>query len=192
MPSAPDQTNTIENEFRIVVDAQIVLAMFLTRRDRPKAASPKRRLLDLLVQPTFHWLWTPDIINDYARGANAVEADERIIRRAEFDRVGFELLLAALQLKPAVTVSVKTMRDARRRISQAPRAAERDLEDAVYLACGVDGHAQFLVTQDSDLRSLGETYQAVYIVNWNELEVELARRGLLANERPWVMNSQGL
>ena len=77
MPPAPDQTNTIENEFRIVVDAQIVLAMFLTRRDRPRAASPKRQLLNLLAQPTFRWLWTPDIINDYERGANAVEADER-------------------------------------------------------------------------------------------------------------------
>ena len=179
MPPAPGQTNSIENDLRIVVDAQIVLAMFLTRRDRPKAASPKRQLLNLLAQPTFRWLWSPDIINDYERGANAVEADERIIRRAKFDRVGFELLLAALQLEPAVAVSVKTMRDARRRISQAPRAAERDLEDAVYLACAVDGHAQFLVTQDSDLRSLGETYQGVYIVNWNALEVELAKRGLL-------------
>ena len=181
MPSAPDQTNTIGNEFRIVVDAQIVLAMFLTRRDRPKAASPKRQLLNLLDQPTFRWFWTPDIINDYERGANSVEADERIIRRAEFDRMGFELLLAALQLEPAVAVSVKTMRDARRRISQAPRAAERDLEDAVYLACAVDGHAQFLVTEDSDLRLLGETYQGVHIVNWNQLKVELGKRRLIAN-----------
>ena len=73
------------------------------------------------------------------------------------------------------------MRDARRRISQAPRAAERDLEDAVYLACAVDGHAQFLVTEDSDLRLLGDTYQGVYIVNWNQLEVELSKRGLIAN-----------
>ena len=81
MPPAPDHTTTIENELRIVVDAQIVLAMFLTRRDRPKAASPKRQLLNLLVQPTFRWLWTPDIINDYERGASAVEAEERIIRR---------------------------------------------------------------------------------------------------------------
>ena len=73
------------------------------------------------------------------------------------------------------------MRDARRRISQAPRAAERDLEDAVYLACAVDGHAQFLVTEDSDLRLLGDTYQGVHIVNWNQLEVELSKRGLIAN-----------
>ena len=68
MPPSPDQTNTIENEFRIVVDTQIVLAMFLTRRDRPKAASPKRQILNLLGQPTFRWLWSPDIINDYSRG----------------------------------------------------------------------------------------------------------------------------
>src|SRR5438132_3774419 len=89
MPPIPDQTNTIENELRVVVDAQIVLAMFLTRRDRPKAASPKRQLLNLLAQPTFRWLWSPDIINDYERGANAVEADERIIRRAEL--IGLDL-----------------------------------------------------------------------------------------------------
>src|ERR1700730_18157806 len=127
MAPAADQTAPVENELRIVVDAQIVLAMFLTRRDRPKAASPKRQLLNLLGQPTFRWLWSPEITNDYSRGADVIEADERIIRRAEFDRVGFDLLIAALQLEPAVVVSVKTMRDARRRISQAPRAAERDL-----------------------------------------------------------------
>jgi hypothetical protein len=47
-----------------LVDAQIVLAMFLTRHDRPNAASSKRQLLNLLAQPTFHWLWTPVIRND--------------------------------------------------------------------------------------------------------------------------------
>jgi predicted nucleic acid-binding protein len=181
MPPGPDQTNTIENELRVVVDAQIVLAMFLTRRDRPSAASPKRQLLTLLAQPTFRWLWSPDIINDYERGANAVESDERINRRAKFDRTGFELLLAALQLEPAVAVSVKTMRDARRRISQAPRAAERDLDDAVYLACAVDGGAHLLTTEDSDLGLLGDTYQDVPIVSWRELREELVTRGLLAD-----------
>lgn len=64
MPPAADQPNTFENEFRIVVDAQIVLAMFLTRRDRSKAASPKRQLLNLLAQPTFRWLWSPDAVCD--------------------------------------------------------------------------------------------------------------------------------
>src|SRR5258705_13871678 len=103
--SAAEPTNAGESELRVVVDAQIVLAMFLTRRDRPEAFSPKRKLLNLLAQPTFRWLWSPDIINDYSRGADAIEADERIIRRAEFDRVGFDLLIAALQLEPAVAVS---------------------------------------------------------------------------------------
>ena len=180
MPPAADQTNPIENELRIVVDAQIVLAMFLTRRDRPEVTSPKRELLKLLTVPTFRWLWTPDIINDYERGGEAIEADERIMRRAEFDRVGFQLFLAALQLWPPVAVSVATMRNARWRISQAPRAAERDLEDAVYLACAVDGEAHLLTTEDSDLHLLGDTYQDVPIVSWRELKDELAMRGLLA------------
>jgi hypothetical protein len=179
MPAKP--TNASGNTLRVVVDAQIVLAMFLTRRDRPDAISPKRQLLNLLALPTFHWLWTLDIINDYERGAEAVEADERIMRRAEFDRVGFQLFLAALQLEPPVVVSVTTMRNARHRISQAPRAAERDLDDAVYLACAVDGEAHLLTTEDSDLRLLGDTYQNVPIVSWRELKDEMAMRGLLVS-----------
>ena len=178
MPAA-DSTNAGESDLRVVVDAQIVLAMFLIRRDRPDAISPKRQLLNLLVQHTFRWLWTPDIISDYERGAEAIEADERIMRRAEFDRMGFQLFLAALQLEPPVAVSVATMRNARRRISQAPRAAERDLDDAIYLGCAVDGEANLLTTEDSDLRLLGETYQSVRIVNWNELKATLAERGLI-------------
>ena len=171
-----------EDEARVVVDAQIVLAMFLARRDRVGLASPKRQLLRLLTEPTFRWLWTPDIINDYERGAEAIEGDNRIMQRAEFDRVGFQLFLAALQLWPPVTVSIATMRNARRRISQAPRSAELDLDDAVYLACAVDGNAHLLTTEDSDLRLLGKSYEGVRIVNWSEFKDELSRRGLRALE----------
>ncbi|HKZ81820.1 MAG TPA: PIN domain-containing protein [Pyrinomonadaceae bacterium] len=167
-----------QDELRVVVDAQIVLAMFLARRDRPGLVSPKRQLLGLLTEPKFRWLWSSDIINDYERGADAIEADNRIMRRAEFDGVGFQLFLAALQLQPPVAVSMATMSNARRRISQAPRSAERDLEDAVYLACAVDGRAQLLTTEDSDLRLLGDSYEDVRIINWRELKREFLRRGL--------------
>src|SRR5437867_9643876 len=119
--ASADQTSVDENELRVVVDAQIVLAMFLTRRDNPEAISPKRGLLKLLTVPTVRWLWTPDIIDDYERGADAIEADEKIIRRADFDSTAFELFLAALQLSQPVPISVTTLRNARRRISQAPR-----------------------------------------------------------------------
>jgi predicted nucleic acid-binding protein len=177
---AIEPTGGGESHLRVVVDAQIVLAMFLVRRDRPEAISSKRQLLNLLPLHTFHWLWTPDIIRDYERGAEAIKDDPRIMRRAEFDEIGFQLFLTALQLKPPITISVSTMRDARRRISQAPRAAERDLDDAIYLACAVDGQAHLLTTEDSDLRLLGETYQTVRIVSWNELQATLAARGLTA------------
>lgn len=179
--SAGKPTHPATNELRVVIDAQIVLAMFLIRRDQPDAISPKRQLLGLLPMSTFHWLWTPDIIDDYQRGAEAIEADERIMRRAEFDRVGFQLFLAALQLQLPTDISVITMRNARRRISQAPRAAERDLDDAVYLACAVDGEAHLLTSEDSDLRLLGETYEGVRIVNWGELTRTLIERGLMVS-----------
>jgi len=166
-------------ELRVVIDAQIVLAMFLARRDDPGWRSPKRQLLRLLSVPSFHWLWSPDIISDYESGALAVEADERIMRRALFDRLGFELFLATLKLSPAVRVSATTMRKARRRIEQAPRAAERDLEDAVYLACAVDGRAHLITTEDSDLQSLGDEYEGVRILSWNEFRDHLRGLGLL-------------
>ena len=166
-------------ELRVVVDAQIVLAMFLARRDDPRWRSPKRQLLRLLSVPSFHWLWSADIISDYEQGARAIEADERIMRRAVFDRLGFELFLATLRLTPAIGVSATTMRKARRRIEQAPRAAERDLEDAVYLACAVDGGAHLITTEDADLRSLGDEYEGVLILSWDEFRAHLRRLGLL-------------
>lgn len=167
------------DELRVVVDAQIVLAMFLARRDNPGWTSPKRQLLKFLAVPSFHWLWSQDIIADYERGALAIESDERVKRRAVFDRLGFELFLAALRLTPAVKVSATTMRKARRRIEQAPRVAERDLEDAVYLACAVDGGAHLITTEDSDLRSLGDEYEGMLILSWREFLERLRQRGLL-------------
>lgn len=167
-------------EMPVVVDAQIVLAMFLARRDGPGWRSPKRQLLRLLRVPSFHWLWSADIISDYESCVQAIETDERIMRRAVFDRLGFELFLATLRLSSAVRVSANTMRKARRRIEQAPRAAERDLEDAVYLAYAVDGSAHLITTEDSDLRSLGDEYEGVLILSWDEFRARLRRLGLLA------------
>ena len=132
-----------------------------------------------MTEPKFRWLWTLDIINDYERGAEVIESDNRIVRRAEFDSVGFQLFLAAFQLWLPVAVSIASMRNARRRISQAPRSAERDLDDAIYLACAVDVHAHLLTTEDSDLRLLGESYGNVQIVSWRELKAELSRLGLV-------------
>jgi len=48
------------NDFRAVVDAQIALAMFLVRRDRPPAVPTKRFLFLLLPRLTCSGLWTLD------------------------------------------------------------------------------------------------------------------------------------
>ena len=176
--NAPAQKPPAQSELRVVVDAQIALSMFLIRRNRQGASSPKQRLLGLLVNSAFHWLWTPESIADYERGANAVETNERLRRHTEFDRLGFRLLLGTLQLSPPVSISAGTLRNARNRLSQAPRIAERDLDDAVYLACAVDGYAHLLVSEDSDLLSLGSMYEATRIVSWRQLTEELSELGL--------------
>jgi hypothetical protein len=179
MPEEPGQSVSGE-DLRVVVDAQIVLSMFLVRRDRPTIPSTKRLLLRLLAAPTCHWLWTPDILADYERGASAVEHDERIMRRAAFDRTGFHLLLTALQLHPPVPVSVAALRDVRWQIEQAAHARQRDLDDAIYLACALDGSAQVLTSNDATPLGLGSPYAGVRIVPWREFVVELQRRGLFS------------
>ena len=165
------------DEFRLVIDAQIVLSMFLVRRDRPGEVSPKRRLLQLAA-PGVRWLWSPDIIADYEAGARAIENNQKLMARAAFDRTGFTLFTQALRFHPRVKVSAETMKRARRRLEQAVKAKDRDLDDAVYLACAVDGDAFLLVSKDSDLRSLGDDYEGVRIAGWQRLEEELQTRGI--------------
>jgi hypothetical protein len=164
---------------RAVIDANITLAMFPARRDRPLVASPKRVLLSLLPSTNFRWLWNSDIIADYERGALAIENDARIQRKAVFDRIGFRLFLAALRLPSPVEVSTTTLRAARRRIDQATKQRDRDLDDAIYLACAVDGDAQLLTSQDPDLLNLGSIYEGVQSVNWPAFAAELRNRQLL-------------
>jgi predicted nucleic acid-binding protein len=133
----------------------------------------------MLPLPAFHWLWTSDILADYERGALAIEQDTRIMRRAAFDRTGFQLLLAALRLHPSVPVSVTTLREVRRQISQAAHARQRDLDDAIYLACALDGEAQVLTSNDAALLGLGSPYAGVRIVPWQAFVEELRARGLI-------------
>ncbi len=177
--SDPEIIQPSPDVLRVVIDANITLAMFLARRDRPLVASSKRVLLGLLPSANFRWLWSPDIIADYEHGALAIENDARIQRKAVFDRIGFRLFLAALRLPPPVEVSATTLRAARRRIDQATRERDRDLDDAIYLACAVDGDAKLLTSQDSDLLSLGSIYEGVQVMNWQAFTAELRSRHLL-------------
>lgn len=177
--SDPEVIQSSSDVLHVVIDANITLAMFLARRDQPLVASSKRVLLSLLPSAQFRWLWSPDIIADYERGALAIEHDARIQRKAVFDHTGFRLFLAALRLLPPVEVSATTLRAARRRIDQATKESDRDLDDAIYLACAVDGEAQLLTSQDSDLLNLGSIYEGVQIVNWPTFANELRNRQLL-------------
>ncbi len=178
----PDQFSTPASDeiVRVVVDAQIALSMFLRRRDQPGAVSPKRALLGLLPSPRFRWLWAPDIIADYERGAAGIENNQKLMRRVIFDRAGFTLLLGALQAYPPVEVTATTLRAVRRRIAQAARARDLDPDDAIYVACAVDGDAHLLTSQDSDLLHLGDEYEGVKIVDWTGLRDELRSRGLVS------------
>ena len=90
-----------------------------------------------------------------------------------------QLLLGALQLRPPVSVSVMSLRAARRQIAQATRVRHRDLDDAIYLACAVDGEAHLLTSQDTTLLDLGSPYEGVRIVTWQEFLRILQTRGLL-------------
>jgi predicted nucleic acid-binding protein len=162
---------------RVVVDAQIALSLFIQSREFPGRRSSRRLLLRLLGLDSFRWLWSYDMIDDYRRGADAIEANQKLMARAVFNRIDFELFLAALCLFPPVDVSATSLRKARGRIDQAPRVGERDLDDAIYLACAVDGNARLITSEDTDLRSLGREYEGVLILSWLEFLEYLRNRG---------------
>jgi predicted nucleic acid-binding protein len=105
-----------------------------------------------------------------------VGVDARIMRRAA-DRTDFQLLLSALRLHPPV--SVTTLQEVRRQIGQAAHARQRDLDDAIYLACALDGSAQVLTSNDATLLGLGSPYAGVRIVPWQAFVEELWARGLI-------------
>jgi predicted nucleic acid-binding protein len=92
--------------------------------------------------------------------------------------VELTLFIQALRFHEKVKVSAETMKQARRRLEQAVKAKDRDLDDAVYLAAAVDGDAFLLVSKDSDLRSLGDEYEGVLIAGWQRLEDELRARAI--------------
>ena len=76
--SDPEVIQSSPDVLRVVIDANITLAMFLARRDQPLAASSKRVLLSLLPSARFRGLWSRVIIADYERGALAIENYARI------------------------------------------------------------------------------------------------------------------
>ena len=115
---------------------------------------------------------------NYERGASAIEQDARIMRRAAFDRLGWHFMLAALQLHPPIRVTVTALREARRRIAQAIQARQRDLDDAIYLACAVDGGAHVLTSNNATLLGLGSPYEGVRIATWPEFVEVLQACGL--------------
>ena len=88
-------------------------------------------------------------------------------------------MLAALRLHTPVFVSVTTLQEVRRQISQAAHARQRDLDDAIYLACALDGGAQVLTSNDATLLGLGSPYAGVRIVPWQTFVEELRARGLI-------------
>jgi len=76
----------------------------------------------------------------------AIAQNARSMRRAAFDRQGLCLLPAALQVHPPVSVSVTRLRQARQQIAPAAYVRQQELDDAISLACVVDGRADVLTS----------------------------------------------
>ncbi|HQR38942.1 MAG TPA: PIN domain-containing protein [Blastocatellia bacterium] len=164
-----------ERPLRVVIDAQLVLRMFVVPLDRPDYEPPTRILLRHVGTPQLSWLWTPEILEDYRDGAAVMVSEPRFRARAEFDHQGFELLQGLFYQSPPVEVTAGTIAAARSRISQSARVRARDTDDAIYLACAVDGRADFVASNDQSILSLGAEYDSVRIADVRQLREELLR-----------------
>ena len=162
-----------ERALRVVIDAQLVLRMFVVPLDRPDYEPPTRILLRYFGTPRLVWLWTPEILEDYRDGAAEMASTPRFRARAEFDHEGFEHLQALFYLTPPVRMTAEALAAARTRISQSAHARERDTDDAIYLACAVDGQADLIASADRSILSLGDEYKGVRIVGALQLRQEL-------------------
>ncbi len=160
---------------RVVVDAQIVLRMFVVPLDRPDYEPPTRILLRHFGSPLLNWLWTPEIVEDYREGAAVMVSAPRFRAKAEFDHQGFELLLSLFYQSPPVMISAGSLSAARARISQSARKREQDKEDAIYLACAADGQADLVVSNDATILSIGDEYEGIRVIDARRLRDELSR-----------------
>lgn len=67
-------------------------------------------------------------------------------------------------------------------IRSGSQVRERDLNDAIYLTCVVDGDAHVLASRHLSLLNIGSPYEGVRIVTWAALLVELQARGRLISD----------
>ena len=138
---------------RAVLDTNQYVSMAIT------AGGTADRLLATWRDGRFILLLSPPILEEIARVLRYPRL-RRLIRltAAELDRLMESLLLDAELTPGALAVHVIT----------------RDLSDNIFLACAIEGHADYIVSGDDDLLALG-SYQGISIVTAREFLRILAK-----------------
>ena len=133
---------TKSTRLRVVFDTNVVIAALLSRNPH----SPLVELLHRWRDEEFELLYCDDLRSEYREKliAKGIRLDQRLRFLDDLTSLGTLILL--------------TPDDVIRRIPDDP-------DDDVVIACAIAGGATHLVTYDIHLRSLGEEYQGVQILD---------------------------
>jgi putative PIN family toxin of toxin-antitoxin system len=140
---------------RAVLDANIYVSALI----RPQG--PPGRILRLLVEnQAFHLIGSNAIFDEVRRSLNYPRVRRYLpLRTEEIDRWIIAVALIAEPIEGRLKL----------------RAVEKDPDDDEYLAAALEGHAEYVVSGDSDLLDIHE-YRGVSIVTAREFVRILERR----------------
>jgi putative PIN family toxin of toxin-antitoxin system len=145
---------------RVLLDTNVLISFLLVTRD----ASPVRAVVRAAVAQTFTLLLPAAVIAELARKVSTSAYLAQRVPREDAEALA-ELLQSVTEDVPAITEGI-------------PRLS-RDPKDDYLLAYAAVGRADFLVTGDKDLLSLG-TVAGVEIISPADFARRLGDQGLLA------------
>jgi predicted nucleic acid-binding protein len=156
---------------KVVIDTNLVVqayTFFPKHRQHSSYPAPYQ-LVDAFHQGYLLWLWNEDILVEYRLTLEDADYRRRravhggIVDMALYDRDERLLRFAGEH----TALSMAAMAEARRLIASPGRSLSlQDLDDAVFLATAAVGQADYLMSQDADILTMGSTYQHARILPW--------------------------
>jgi putative PIN family toxin of toxin-antitoxin system len=128
---------------RIVVDTNVLISRALSNRGAPA------RIIEQWVEGAFELVISEDILDEYER----VLGYERIQKNAVITAEQIIALLSKIEEAGTLVIPSETL-----------SVVDKDPDDNKFLECAIAGAADYIVSGDAHLLSLGE-YQGVRILS---------------------------
>lgn len=168
----------LPRQARVIIDTNLVVQAYTryTKHREHDSYPAHYQLVHAFKLGYFRWLWNEDILAEYQ--ATMTDDEYRRRRAPRGGEVDLKQYASDERLirhtGEEVTLSAAALAEARRLILSPGRPSRlKDWEDAVYLATADDGQADYLLSVDQSLLSMGDAYKGTRIVTWSQMLQEL-------------------